>query len=225
MNLIVNDRRKSFLNSSFYVIKYFLEYVTFILDNSTINITEEEEKMNSVFQDLYEKYHQEVFQFLFYMVKNRETAEDLMQEVYIKVLHSYERFEGKSSEKTWLYSIARNTAIDHFRKQKTWMQRVLYNFDWSRDTIKDSQPLPEEIAVLNDNMRTIFASLDHCTVDQRMVLILRFVQSLSIVETAEVLGWTASKVKTTQHRALKMVRTMLEDTEGKENHNEKITME
>ncbi|WP_042346290.1 RNA polymerase sigma factor SigX [Bacillus massiliigorillae] len=181
--------------------------------------------MNSVFQDLYEKYHQEVFQFLFYMVKNRETAEDLMQEVYIKVLHSYERFEGKSSEKTWLYSIARNTAIDHFRKQKTWMQRVLYNFDWSRDTIKDSQPLPEEIAVLNDNMRTIFASLDHCTVDQRMVLILRFVQSLSIVETAEVLGWTASKVKTTQHRALKMVRTMLEDTEGKENHNEKITME
>lgn len=181
--------------------------------------------MRSVFQNLYEKYHQDVFQFLFYMVKNRETAEDLMQEVYIKVLHSYERFEGKSSEKTWLFSIARNTAIDHFRKQKTWVQRILHNFDWSRDTIKDCQPLPEEIAELNDDMQKIYASLGRCTVDQRTVLILRFVHSLSIVETAEVLGWTVSKVKTTQHRALKMVRTLLEDTEGEENYNEKITME
>ncbi|MEH6942285.1 RNA polymerase sigma factor SigX [Bacillus sp. JJ722] len=181
--------------------------------------------MHSVFQNLYEKYHQDVFQFLFYMVKNRETAEDLMQEVYIKVLHSYERFEGKSSEKTWLFSIARNTAIDHFRKQKTWMQRILHNFDWSRDTIQDCQPLPEEIAVLNDHVQKIYASLDCCTVDQRMVLILRFVQSLSIVETAEVLGWTVSKVKTTQHRALKTVRTLLEDTVGEENYNEEVTME
>lgn len=55
--------------------------------------------MDSVFEELYSKYHQDVFQFLYYMVKNRELAEDLVQEVYIRVLKSYKRFEGKSSEK------------------------------------------------------------------------------------------------------------------------------
>lgn len=172
--------------------------------------------MDSVFQRLYEQYHQDVFQFLFYTVKNRETAEDLMQEVYIKVLNSYHRFEAKSSERTWLYSIARNNAIDHFRKQKSWKQRIFENFDWSRETIPDVQPLPEEIAELNDEMKLIYRSLEECSIDQRMVLILRYIQSLSINETAEILGWTVSKVKTTQHRALKAVRIILESNIGKE---------
>jgi RNA polymerase sigma-70 factor, ECF subfamily len=49
------------------------------------------------------------------MVRNKEQAEDLVQEVYIRVINSYNRFEGKSSEKTWLFSIARNVAIDFYR--------------------------------------------------------------------------------------------------------------
>lgn len=185
----------------------------------------EDVKMDSVFQQLYEKYHQEVFQFLFYMVKNRETAEDLMQEVYIKVLHNYKQFEGKSSEKTWLYSIARNTAIDHFRKQKSWKQRLFSNYDWSRDTIKDEQPLPEEIALVHDEVKALYKSLDHCNIDQRAVLILRYIQSLSIFETAKVLGWTESKVKTTQHRALKTVKGILENEVRKGGwYDEKVTV-
>lgn len=169
--------------------------------------------MDSIFQKLYEKYHQDLFQFLFYMVKNRETAEDLIQEVYIKVLNNYQKFEGKSSEKTWLYSIARNTAIDHFRKQRNWKQRLFSNFDWSRESIKDDSPLPEELALLQEDIKVLYRSLDCCSVDQKSVLILRYVQSLSIVETSEVLGWTVSKVKTTQHRALKVLREILK-TEG-----------
>lgn len=170
--------------------------------------------MRSVFQRLYETYHQDVFQFIFYIVKNKETAEDLMQEVYIKVLYSYDRFEGKSSERTWLYSIARNTAIDHFRKRKNWLHRMMHNFDWNRESVPDQQPLPEEVALLQDEIKMIYKSLDRCTMDQKMVIILRYVQSLSITETADILGWTISKVKTTQHRALKVVRRALEETEG-----------
>jgi RNA polymerase sigma-70 factor (ECF subfamily) len=52
------------------------------------------------------------------MVQSREQAEDLVQEVYIRVLKSYQNFKGESSEKTWLFAIARNVAIDFFRKQK-----------------------------------------------------------------------------------------------------------
>ncbi|MGN1386824.1 MAG: RNA polymerase sigma factor SigX [Bacillus sp. (in: firmicutes)] len=166
--------------------------------------------MDSEFQQLYEKYHQDLFQFLFYMVKNRETAEDLIQEVYIKVFNNYQKFEGKSSEKTWLYSIARNTAIDYFRKQRNWKQRLFSNFDWGRETIKDETPLPEEIAILHDDVKTLYKCLDCCNIDQKSVLILRYVQSLSIAETAEILNWTDSKVKTTQHRALKVLKEIFE---------------
>lgn len=150
------------------------------------------------------------------MVKNREQAEDLVQEVYIRVLNSYHRFEGKSSEKTWLFSIARNVAIDHFRKQKGWKQRMIEKFDWSTQQVKDLRPIPEEIATQNEEIQLMYHCLDQCTVDQRMVLVMRFIQDLSITETATALNWTESKVKTTQHRALKAVRMHMEKSEEKE---------
>lgn len=172
--------------------------------------------MDSVFDEIYRKYHQDVFQFLFYMVKNKEHAEDLVQEVYIRVLKSYERFEGKSSEKTWLFSIARNVAIDSFRKEKGWKQKILDKFDWSTGQVKDDCLIPEEIAVQNEEIQLIYKCLDRCTVDQRMVIIMRYIHELSIVETAEALQWTESKVKTTQHRALKVLKKFMEENIGKE---------
>lgn len=182
--------------------------------------------MDSVFNDLYEKYHQDVFQFLFYMVRNREQAEDLMQEVYIRVLKSYQHFEGKSSEKTWLFSIARNVAIDAFRKQKGWKQRIMEKFDWSSQQVKDEYPIPEEIAIQKEEIQIMYQGLENCTVDQKMVVIMRYIQELSITETAEALGWTESKVKTTQHRALKVLKKNMEELLGKEeNTNEKVRVE
>lgn len=179
--------------------------------------------MDSVFDELYRKYHQDVFQFLFYMVKNKEQAEDLVQEVYIRVLKSYERFEGKSSEKTWLFSIARNVAIDSFRKQKGWKQKILEKFDWSTQQVKDDNPIPEEIAVQKEEVQLIYRCLDQCTMDQRMVIVMRYIHELSIAETAAALNWTESKVKTTQHRALKILKKHLEDKIGKEEMNNEET--
>ena len=60
--------------------------------------------------------------------------------MYIRVLKSYSKFQGNSSEKTWLFSIARNVAIDWFRKQKNWKQRLIDKFDWTEQQIKDDQP-------------------------------------------------------------------------------------
>ena len=171
--------------------------------------------MNTVFQELYEKYHHDVFQFLFYMVKNREQAEDLVQEVYIKVLRSYDRFEGKSSEKTWLFSIAKHVAIDAFRKQKGWKNKLLETFDWNKQQVKDAAPLPDEIAVQNEQVQFMYQCLDKCKEDFRLVLILRYIQGMSIQETAQILEWTESKVKTTQHRALKVLKDLMQNTDEK----------
>lgn len=182
--------------------------------------------MDSVFDELYHKYHHDVFQFLFYLVRNKEHAEDLVQEVYIRVFKSYDRFEGKSSEKTWLFSIAKNVAIDFFRKQKGWKEKLLEKFDWSLNQVKDDYPIPEEIAVQKEEIKWVYKCLEYCTVDQRAVIILRYLQDLSIAETAHVLGWTESKVKTTQHRSLKLLKKRMEVISNEEGMDcEKVRVE
>ena len=182
--------------------------------------------MNSIFHDLYEKYHQEIYQFIYYMSKDRETAEDLVQEVYIRVMKAYNRFEGNSSEKTWMYSIARNVTIDYFRKQKGWKNKIISTIDWDGQMIKDNQPIPEEVAIMNDNVREIYRYLNRCTVNQKAVIILRYIQGMSISETTDVLNWSESKVKTTQHRALKAIKKMMDDSseQGRDSFEE-IPME
>ncbi|MGP4060126.1 RNA polymerase sigma factor SigX [Halobacillus sp. H74] len=176
--------------------------------------------MKSFFDELYENYHRDLFQFLIYMVKDRDLAEDLVQDVYIKVIKSYESFSGRSTEKTWLFSIARHVAIDHFRKQKRKRNKIMEFFDWSEkgEQLRDHETLPDEVAVQKDEVQRVYRALDECTVDQRSVIILRFIQGMSIQETAEILEWSESKVKTTQHRAMKALKTIMgqEDKGGGE---------
>ncbi|MEQ6376230.1 RNA polymerase sigma factor SigX [Bacillaceae bacterium S4-13-58] len=174
--------------------------------------------MQEVFEDLYDKYHHDLFQFLFYMVRNKQLAEDLSQEVYINIIKSYDSFKGNSSEKTWIFSIARHAAIDYFRGQKRRKKHIMDLFDIGENSplIQDSDPIPEEMAVQNEEIKEIYECLEHCTIDQKTVIILRYIQDLSIQETAEILGWSLSKVKTTQHRGMKALRTLLEQKVGEE---------
>lgn len=169
---------------------------------------------DSVFHRLYEEYHHDVFQFLIYLVKNRHLSEDLMHEVYIRVFRAYDRFEGKSSEKTWLFSIAKNVAIDHFRKTAVRKKHSMEFFDWETQQLVSTERIPEEVSMLNEDKILLYKTLDTCTGDQKMVIIMRFFQDLSIAETADILGWTEGKVKTTQHRAIKALREKLIAKEG-----------
>lgn len=109
-------------------------------------------------------------------------------------------------------------AIDHFRKQKGWKERLYEKFDWERNQLKDGSPLPEEEALQNENIRHLYQCLDHCSTNQKLVLVMRFLNGLSIAETAESLKWSESKVKTTQHRALKSLKSIMESNQGKEGY-------
>lgn len=174
--------------------------------------------MKAVFEKLYDRYHHDLYRFIFYMVKDQHLTEDLVQDVYIRVLQSYESFEGKSSEKTWLFSIARFATIDYFRSQKRKRHKVLGFFDWGQkgENISDEQPLPDDVVIQDETLKQVYRSLDRCTVDQKSVIILRFIQSFSIKETADILNFSVSKVKTTQHRALKTMKKHLEHDGQKE---------
>ncbi|MFP3917626.1 RNA polymerase sigma factor SigX [Lysinibacillus telephonicus] len=179
----------------------------------------------SIFHRLYDAYHQDVFQFLIYLVKNRMVAEDLSHEVYVRVLKSYDRFQGRSSEKTWLFAIAKNVAIDYFRKNAVHTSHSFDAFNWETEQLVSPLKSPETLIEMNDDMKQLLDALDKCTGDQKMVIIMRYFQELSIAETAEILKWSEGKVKTTQHRAIKQLRDLLTTSVEKEaNHNESCEM-
>lgn len=169
---------------------------------------------DSVFHRLYEEYHNDVFRFLIYLMRDRDQAEDLMHEVYVRVLRSYSGFEGKSSEKTWLFSIAKNVAIDYFRKQSVRRKHDYDKFDWEKSQLISTGILPDELTVMNEEMQELLHVLETCTGDQKMVIHMRFIHDLSVAESAEILGWTEGKVKTTQHRAIKILRQKLQAFPG-----------
>jgi RNA polymerase sigma-70 factor, ECF subfamily len=164
---------------------------------------------DSVFNRLYEQYHNDVFRFLIYLMRDRDQAEDLMHEVYVRVLRAYSGFEGKSSEKTWLFSIAKNVAIDHYRKNSVRRKHSFDKFDWEKSELVSTETLPDNLIVLNEEMKELLNVLDTCTGDQKMVIHMRYIHDLSIADTAEVLGWSEGKVKTTQHRAINALRKKL----------------
>lgn len=172
----------------------------------------------SIFHRLYDQYHQDVFQFLIYLVKDRSVAEDLSHEVYVRVLKSYDRFEGKSSEKTWLFAIAKNVAIDYFRKNAVRSSRAFTAFDWETEQLVSPMKSPESFIELNDEMGQLLEALEKCTGDQKMVIIMRYFQELSISETASILNWSEGKVKTTQHRAIKKLRDLLSSEKEASQH-------
>ncbi len=161
---------------------------------------------DSVFHHLYETYHHDVFNFLTYLTKDRQLAEDLSHEVYVKAIRAYSSFEGRSSEKTWLFAIAKNVSTDYFRKKTVRSKYDATFFDWETDEIQAKDKTPEQQSIDKDVMKAILENLDTCTIDQRLVIIMRYFNDLSITDTAEVLEWTEGKVKTTQHRALISLR-------------------
>lgn len=169
--------------------------------------------MKSTFDEIYDKYHQDIYRFVFYMVKDKQICDDLVQDTYIKILQSLSTFRGESSKKTWLLSIARHVVIDYFRSQKSKRNYILDFFNWHEkgELIRDHLPLPDDIAIKNEEINQVYHYLDKCTPNQKSVLILRFIQSFSIQETADILDFSISKVKTTQHRGLKVIRKHLSE--------------
>ncbi|MCF6139379.1 sigma-70 family RNA polymerase sigma factor [Alkalihalobacillus berkeleyi] len=171
-----------------------------------------------LFNRLYVDYHQSLYQFLVYLLRDKDTAEELVQDVYIRVMHAYDKFKGDSSEKTWLFSIARNVAIDYIRKQKRQKKTLLssINLDDHKNQWIHPDRLPDEILEQNEAVRQLYAALEQCKAEHRELILLRYIHGFSIRESASIMGWTEGKVKTVQHRTLKTLKGILDDTKKEE---------
>jgi RNA polymerase sigma-70 factor, ECF subfamily len=167
--------------------------------------------------ELIVRYQHRLLRYLLYLTSSRELAEDLFQEVWMRVLVRGGQFNGKARFDTWLFTIARNLVIDYRRKRTVASLDELFEGSSEDDRpmsfeISDSQPTPfDRFASLEDRQRITDALLQVDTL-YREVLVLRFHEDLSLQEIASVTRAPLSTVKSRLYRGLAAIRPVLENS-------------
>lgn len=152
---------------------------------------------------LYRKYVDSVYKFIYYRTGNREEAEDLTSETFIKMMKSLKSFSFDSTFKTWLLGIAKHTVLDYFRKYYKNRTIPLENF---LNIDLGTLDKPQEID--KSKIERLSHLLKKLPKNYRDVLELRFLRGYSIKETALELDKTISNIKVMQYRALQKAREL-----------------
>jgi RNA polymerase sigma-70 factor (ECF subfamily) len=158
----------------------------------------------SEIDEWFHRYVDDINNYLVHFTGNKD-VEDLVQDTFIRALLGLQNFRGASHPKTWLLSIARNVAIDNMRRNRRTATRHFGEIE----SIQSVNLQPEEIFENNEAVSSVMNEINRLKQEYREVVVLRLMIGLSIAETCETLGWSESKVKSTQHRAMKQLRRVL----------------
>ncbi|MGA2217508.1 MAG: RNA polymerase sigma factor [Terracidiphilus sp.] len=167
--------------------------------------------------ELIVRYQHRLLRYLLYLTSNREMAEDLFQEVWMRVLVRGGQFNGKARFDTWLFTIARNLVIDQRRKRT--MSSLDEIFESKNDDdrpmsfeVADSEPTPFDRFSNLEDREQIAAALLRLDTLHREVLVLRFHEELSLEEIAKVTGAPLSTVKSRLYRGMAAMKPHLEQS-------------
>lgn len=159
------------------------------------------------FGELYARHVQTIFRFVYVRLDDRRDAEDLTEEVFLRVWQSLPNYREQGVPfLAFLFRIARNAVIDFYRSSKSSGRQESIEDNPLQDLRSD----PGEQAITNLEHQELRQILDHMREDYRMVLVLRFLSELSPEETAQVMGRSTGAVRVLQHRALSALRNILE---------------
>jgi len=165
--------------------------------------------------ELIVRYQHRLLRYLLFLTGNREMAEDLFQEVWMRVLTRGGQFNGKARFETWLFTIARNLVIDYRRKRT--MSSLDELFETGNDDDKpmtfevaDGEPTPFDRFSSGEDREHISAALLQLDTLYREVLVLRFHEELTLEEISKVTRSPLSTVKSRLYRGLSAIKVKLE---------------
>lgn len=160
------------------------------------------------FEELVLEYMNVLIYFLNRYVQDLNIAEDIAQDAFVDAYVYKDRYNGKTSFKTYLFTIGRNKAIDYIRKNKHMQYAV--NIDEQMEISSEEYELIDYV-IQNENKELIAHALERIKEEYARVLILIDFEDFSYKEAANVLGKTTSQVKVLIHRARKSLRKTLEE--------------
>lgn len=152
------------------------------------------------FGHLYDHYVSGIYRFIYYRVGSKQLAEDLTSETFMRGLRSIQRFNWQGKDfGAWLTTIARNLITDHFKSSRARLEIVADEMPEGLD----EQPGPEDdvLAILSNE--TLYAAVNELPSEQRDCVIMRFIQGLSIAQTAAALDRSEGAIKQLQLRAVR----------------------
>src|SRR5881398_322402 len=149
-------------------------------------------------EELYLIHFDRIYSYLHMSVGNRHDAEDLTTQVFVKMLESIGKFRWRSAPfSAWLFRIAHNLAMDHFRASRRWQPE-----EEVPEPEGSEESSAEEAALQSIGRRSMLELIENLSHEQKQVLTLKFVFNFSNGEAATILGKTEGAVKSLQHRAL-----------------------
>lgn len=160
------------------------------------------------FGELYDHYIDKIYRFIFFKVGTKEEAEDLTSDVFLKTWHylTDARHTTVKSFSGLVYTVARSTLIDFYRKKSK-------RQECSIDQIADIEIVKEDttLAMISDShdIKDIFAAIKTMKQNYQEVILLRFMDDLTIGEIAEVIGKNNINTRVLLHRALKLLQSIV----------------
>lgn len=154
---------------------------------------------------LYEAHAPAVFRYIYFRVRDRQVAEDITGDVFVRMVEALPRFEFRGLPfAAWLFRVAHDRVVDHHRRAVPRRTEAL------PDTLLDGEANTEAAALQTHANAALMDLLSELTDEQQAVLQLRFIEGYSLEQTAEALDKTQGAVKALQHRALRQLARWLD---------------
>ena len=166
------------------------------------------------FAEIVELYKDKIYHLGYRMLSNRHEAEDVVQETFLRVFKSLDRFDPNQKFSTWIYRIATNLCIDRLRKRK-----ATYSLDADMNDqdgldgyslIPSDDRTPESELMISETKQLIYDAIESLPAKYKSVMVLRYLQDLSLQEISDVLGMPVTTIKTRVHRGRDFLRKKLE---------------
>lgn len=158
---------------------------------------------------LFERRHVMLFNFFLRLTGNRSASEDLVQDVFFRILKYRDTYQGQSKFTVWMYQIARNVHVDHLRKQKP---EVPLDEQFEEPAV--AEPLAIDRLSAEVDVALLKRALDRLPLRKREVLLLSRFQEMKYREIAELLGCDIGSIKSTIHRAVKELGKIYVELQG-----------
>jgi RNA polymerase sigma-70 factor (ECF subfamily) len=161
---------------------------------------------SEAFGQLYDHYQGPVYRFVYYRTRSQALAEDLTSETFLRALRNMSRFRWQGKDfGAWLMTIARNLCTDHFKAGRTRLELATDDIGVYDSTTEG----PENAVLAGLTNEVLLDGLRQLSDEQRDCLIMRFLQGLSIAETAEVLDRSEGAVKQLQLRGVRSLAKLM----------------
>jgi RNA polymerase sigma-70 factor (ECF subfamily) len=160
---------------------------------------------DAAFREIVEKYQGKVFSIIYGIVRNRNDAEDIAQQVFTKIYFSVKGFDFRSSLITWIYKITVNECYDYLRKRK--VRKLVYESDMGEDdqrTLENSELVIEKSLPMDERTAKreyLMKLLERVSEEERMLLIRKEVEGLTVDELSELTGINENTIKVKLFRA------------------------